>query len=129
MAASRLLCLIACALILHAANAANYLRVQRVTLAGVSYHEARRVWPQLAEGDALQLVREADNPHDPQAVRVDWQGTTLGYLPREQSGPIAAALDRGTQLSARIAALRDHPNPRERILIDVFAELTQSAPK
>ncbi|MEC5386040.1 HIRAN domain-containing protein [Uliginosibacterium sp. H3] len=126
MAASRVclltpLLLIA-ALLFVSAHAATRVRVQTVTLAGVGYHQGGDVWPLLHEGDALTLVREADNKHDPLAVRVDWQGHVLGYVPRDQSGPIAAALDRGTSLSARISKLREHPNPRERILIEVFAE-------
>jgi hypothetical protein len=122
MAESRVLLLIA-ALLFTPAHAATRIRVQTVTLAGVGYHQGGDVWPLLHEGDALALVREADNKHDPLAVRVDWQGHVLGYVPRDQSGPIATAMDRGTALSARISKLREHPNPRERILIEVFAEL------
>ncbi|HSD39243.1 MAG TPA: HIRAN domain-containing protein [Rhodocyclaceae bacterium] len=122
MAASRIFLLIA-ALLFASAHAATRVRVQTVTLAGVGYHQGGDVWPLLHEGDALSLVREVDNKHDPLAVRVDWQGHVLGYVPRDQSGPIATALDRGTALTARISKLREHPNPRERILIEVFAEL------
>ncbi|MDB5801872.1 MAG: hypothetical protein JWL63_2811 [Rhodocyclales bacterium] len=125
MAAGRVYLLIAAllAMLLGAAQGATRMRVQTVTLAGVGYHQGGDVWPLLHEGDALTIVRESDNKHDPLAVRVDWQGHVLGYIPRNQSGPIATALDRGTRLSARIARLREHPNPRERILIEVFAEL------
>ncbi len=121
MVASRVLCLIA--LLALPVQAATRVRVQSVTLAGLAYHQSAAVWSQLQAGDALRLVHEADNPHDPWAVRVDWQGHTLGYLPREQSAPLAAALDRGARLVARIARLREHPNPRQRILIEVFAEI------
>lgn len=126
MAASRVLALSALlflAAFASAADSGTRLRVQTVNVAGVGYHQGGNVWPLLHEGDALTLVREADNKHDPLAVRIDWQGHVLGYVPRDQSGPIAAAMDRGTPLSARIAKLREHPNPRERILIEVFAEL------
>jgi hypothetical protein len=122
MAASRIFLLIA-ALLLTSAHAGTRVRVQTVTLAGVGYHQGGDVWPLLNEGDALTLIREGNNKHDPLAVRVDWQGHVLGYVPRNQSGPIATALDRGTTLTARISKLREHPNPRERILIEVFAEL------
>ncbi|MFT3734025.1 MAG: HIRAN domain-containing protein [Rhodocyclaceae bacterium] len=105
------------------AMAASRLLLQRVTVAGVAYHEAKTVWPRLREGDALEVVRDAGNSHDPLAVRIDWQGHVLGYLPRELSGPVASALDKGMPLSARIVRLREHPNPRERILIEVFASL------
>ena len=124
MAASRIFLLTALlALQSTAVEAATHVRVQTVTLAGVGYHQGGDVWALLHEGDALTLVREADNKHDPLAVRVDWQGHVLGYVPRDQSGPIATSMDRGTRLSARISKLREHPNPRERILIEVFAEL------
>ncbi|MDB5815548.1 MAG: hypothetical protein JWM03_1142 [Rhodocyclales bacterium] len=124
MAASRFFgVLILAALVCAAAGAATRVRVQTVTLAGVGYHQGGDVWSLLHEGDALALVREADNKYDPLAVRIDWQGHVLGYIPRDQSAPIATALDRGARLSARIAQLREHPNPRERILIEVFAEL------
>ena len=123
MAASRFLCGIALALLLAGAQASPRLRIQTVSLAGFAFHEGRSLWPQLHEGDALTLTHETENAHDPLAVRVDWQGHALGYLPREQSAPVAAALDRGSALSARIARLREHPNPRERILIEVFADL------
>jgi hypothetical protein len=126
MAASRFLYpLILAALLSGQVCAATRMRVQTVTLAGVGYHQGGDVWPLLHEGDALTLVREPNNKHDPLAVRVDWQGHVLGYVPRDQSGPIAAALDRGTTLSARISKLREHPNPRERILIEAFAELQE----
>lgn len=105
------------------ATAGTRVRVQTVTLAGVAYHQAKEVWPLLHQGDSVTLVRETDNVHDPLAVRVDWQGHALGYIPRDESGPVASALDRGMSLSARISRLREHPNPRERILIEVFAEL------
>jgi len=125
MAASRFFLLSVALLAFSPVHAATRLRVQTVTLAGVGYHQGGDVWPLLHEGDVLTLVREADNKHDPLAVRIDWQGHVLGYVPRDQSGPIATALDRGTALTARISKLREHPNPRERILIEVFADLAR----
>lgn len=121
MAARRLLCLLI--LLALPTVAAQRLLIQRASVAGVAYHDAKAVWPTLREGDALDVVRDSSNAHDPLAVRIDWQGRVLGYLPRELSGPVASALDRGLPLSARIVRLREHPNPRERILIEVFAEL------
>ena len=61
------------------------LLVQDSPLAGFRYGEAAAVWPELREGDALELVREADNPHDANAVRVDWRGHRLGYVPRREN--------------------------------------------
>jgi hypothetical protein len=99
------------------------LIVQRVLLAGFTYHAAAEVWNQLHEGEMLRLVREADNPYDALAVRVDWQGPgrayTLGYLPRTANAAVAQALDAHVQLEARISHLRETPNPRRRIEVEI----------
>jgi hypothetical protein len=39
--------------------------LQASPLAGFQYHAGKQVWGELHEGDALELVREADNVYDP----------------------------------------------------------------
>lgn len=97
--------------------------VQSSPLAGYQFHDGGEVWNQLRVGDALRLVREPDNPHDPNAVRVEWHGHQLGYLPRAENREIAAELDRGSAVEARIAQLRPSRSPWRRILIDVLIRL------
>src|SRR4051812_36067900 len=82
------------------------LLVQSTALAGYNYHAAPQLFAELHSGDALELVREPDNPHDVHAVRVDWRGQALGYVPRSQNAGLAAALDRGVPLAARISRLQ-----------------------
>ena len=96
--------------------------VQSSPLAGFRYGEAAEVWPQLRQGDALELVPEPDNPHDPNAVRVEWRGCKLGYVPRRQNAALAWGLQRGTPLRARVSRLADHPNPARRIEFEVYIE-------
>lgn len=96
--------------------------IQSSPLAGSQYYAASQVWTQLAPGDALTLVREPGNRHDARAIRVEWRGQQLGYLPRAENGPVAAALDRGDRLVARIARLRDDPDPWRRVEVEVWAE-------
>lgn len=99
------------------------LLVQSSPLAGFQYHAGAVLWEQMKEGDALALVREPDNPHDPRAVRVEWQGRQLGYLPRAENETVAAAMDRGERVEGRIAALVRHKNPWHRLRIDVLVVL------
>jgi len=99
------------------------LLVQSVPLAGFQYHAGEALWETLRVGDALELVREADNPYDARAVRVDWRGIKLGYLPRVANRAVAEELDRGGRLEARIAALTKARNPWQRIRIEVWAPL------
>ncbi|MBU3990394.1 MAG: HIRAN domain-containing protein, partial [Gammaproteobacteria bacterium] len=71
------------------------LLVQSSPLAGFQYHAGAELWESLQLGDGLTLVREPDNPHDARAIRVEWQGRQLGYLPRVENAAVAAAMDRG----------------------------------
>jgi len=105
-----------------AAQPSVRLLVQSSPLAGFRYAEAARLWPLLKPGDRLGLVREPDNAHDPYAVRIEWQGRKLGYVPRTENRALAWAMDRGDDLHARISRLDEHPNPRRRIEFEVFVE-------
>lgn len=98
------------------------LLVQSSPLAGFRYHRAASVWPQLNLGDELRLVREPDNPHDANALRVEWRGHVLGYVPRRENAALAWGLDRGVALRARISRLEWHPNPARRLEFEVFME-------
>jgi hypothetical protein len=98
------------------------LLVQSSPLAGFRYAEASQVWPELGVGNALELVREPDNPHDRNAVRVNWRGRKLGYVPRAENEALAWAMDRGERVTARISRRQAHPNPRLRIEFEVLVE-------
>ena len=97
--------------------------VQSSPLAGFQYHAGTALWQELQVGDLLSLAREPDNPYDAQAVRVSWRGQQLGYLPRAENRAVAAEMDGGGRVEARIARLRSHRNPWQRILIEVFVVL------
>ena len=99
-----------------------HLLVQSSPLAGFRYAEAAEVWPQLQLGDALELVREAGNPHDPNAVRIEWRGRKLGYVPRGENAALAWAMDRGEPVRARVSRVAEHRNPRRRIEFEVYIE-------
>lgn len=98
------------------------LLVQSSPLAGFRYYAAGQVWPKLKVGDPLELRREADNPHDANAVAVAWRGRKLGYVPRRANAALAWGLDRGAPLRARISRLATHPNPARRLEFEVFME-------
>ena len=98
------------------------LLVQSSPLAGFRYHRAASVWPEVNLGDELQLVREPDNRHDANAMRVEWSGHVLGYVPRRENAALAWGLDRGAVLRARISRLEWHPNPAKRVEFEVFME-------
>ncbi|MFZ2855902.1 MAG: HIRAN domain-containing protein [Rhodocyclaceae bacterium] len=94
--------------------------VQNSPLAGSQYYAVSDVWPQIKPGDRLTLSREPDNRHDRKAIRVDWNGRQLGYVPRAENRAVAAALDRGEKLEARVSKLRDEADPWRRVEFAVY---------
>ncbi|WP_079432774.1 HIRAN domain-containing protein [Zoogloea sp. LCSB751] len=97
--------------------------VQSSPLAGFQYYGGKILWDEMHEGDALTLVREPDNPHDPFAVRVEWRDQKLGYLPRSDNRAVAEEMDRGTAIGGRIGKLTKDPNPWKRLRVDVLVGL------
>ena len=97
--------------------------VQSSPLAGSQYYALADVWHQMRPGDRLTLTREPGNRHDRNAVRVDWNGQPLGYIPRAENRAVARALDAGETLEARVAKLRDDPNPWRRVEFAVYLRL------
>ena len=65
------------------------------------------------------LTREADNRFDDRAVRVEWQGHKLGYIPRLDNAAVSQLLDRGETLEATIVGLENSSNPWGRIKVEV----------
>ena len=97
--------------------------VQRSPLAGFRHYEGAGLWRDMKTGDRLELVREPENPYDAGAIRVEWRGRKLGYVPRRDNAAVARQLDRGTPLEARVAALREGRNRSVRIEFEVIAPL------
>ncbi|HKO88876.1 MAG TPA: HIRAN domain-containing protein [Burkholderiales bacterium] len=96
--------------------------VQSSPLAGFNYHQAALLWDDMRVGDRLELRREPDNPHDSQAIRVDWRGHKLGYVPRKENASLAWAMDQGQRLAARVSRMELSADPRRRIEFEVYVE-------
>ncbi len=97
--------------------------VQSSPLAGSQYYAVAELWSQIKPGDRLTLVREPDNRHDRKAIRVEWNGRPLGYVPRAENRAVAQAIDAGEKLEARVSRMREDPNPWRRVEFEVFLVL------
>lgn len=97
--------------------------VQRSPLAGFRHYDGAEFWRDMQAGDRLELVREPENPYDSGAIRVEWRGHMLGYVPRGDNAAVARQLDRGTPLEARVAVLRENRNRSVHIEFEVVAPL------
>ena len=91
-------------------------------LAGFQHYAGKRVWDELKVGDALTLTRESDNAYDTNAIRVEWHGEKLGYVPRAGNDTIAKLMDKGSKVSGRIVHLKSGRSHWQRILFEVLLE-------
>lgn len=106
-----------------AAAAEARIIVQESPLAGFQYYEGKALWDMMRAGDPLRLVREPQNPHDANAVRIEWRGEMLGYIPRRENADVARQMDLGAPVKARIVRLTEARNPWQRIRFEVYVEL------
>ena len=97
--------------------------VQHAPLAGFVYYDGKEVWEKMKTGDRLTLVREPANPHDANAIRLEWQGHMLGYVPRKENVDLARQMDLGASAEARVTALSKAANGRNRISYEIYVPL------
>ena len=126
----RYISIASCALVLtitvataFAQSSESRMLVQSSPLAGFQYYQGKQLWNEIKVGDMLKLVREPANPHDSNAVRVEWQGHQLGYVPRRDNRAVAMHMDRGGTVEARVSKLKEHRNPWQRIEFEVLVKL------
>ena len=121
--ASGLLWLLTAALLAAAQTTTARIVIQDSPLAGFKYYDGRDVWNELRVGEALRLVREPANPHDPNAIRVEWNGRMLGYVPRRDNSHLARQMDQGAAIDARITELKSLRNGRHLLSYEIFVQL------
>ncbi len=102
--------------------------VQDAPIAGFVYYDGRTSWDEIRKGDRLTLVRELANPHDANAIRIEWQGRMLGYVPRRDNADLARQLDRGARVEVRVTGLTRAANGRHRLSYEIYVPLTQERP-
>ena len=105
------------------AQVAAHILLQDSPLAGVQYHAGKALWPQMRVGDALTLVREPDNRYDARAVRVEWRGHKIGYVPRRENADVARLMDGGQVLEGRIVRLAEGRDPWSRVRFEILVPL------
>ena len=97
------------------------LLLQDSPLAGFQFHAGKKLWPQMRVGDSLSLIREPQNVHDSRAIRVEWQGQHIGYVPRRENTDIARLMDHGVPVVARISRLAQSRDPWARVRFEILS--------
>lgn len=102
------------------ARAESLLILQTSPLAGFQHHAGPALFALMQVGDRLVLRREADNPYDERAVRVEWHGAQIGYAPRADNVDLARLMDRGARIEGRILHLQKSRDPWKRVLMELY---------
>jgi hypothetical protein len=84
-------------------------------LSGCQYHRAEGVWDFLRIGEALRLVREPLNQHDPNAIAVYFKNDRLGYVPRSENRALAVMMDHGEEIRGHVTRLINDADPWRRL--------------
>jgi single-stranded-DNA-specific exonuclease len=71
----------------------------------VSFEGRQNLVAGLAPGDPLDLVREPENPHDPNALAVRYGRLHLGYLRREIAQRLAPVVDAGERYRVSVGSI------------------------
>jgi HIRAN domain-containing protein len=84
-----------------------------VGVAGAARHHAGALGSDAAApGGPLQLRRDPENEHDPNAIAVEAGGEQVGWVPREVAAELAPELDAGRPWAA-VVLREQRPSPRE----------------
>jgi len=83
-----------------------------VKVKGVTFRDAQRNIKTFGCEDigSYALVREPDNPHDPNAIRVALAGKVfLGYVPKDVASELTPLMDQGKNFMAFFVCRNEHP--------------------
>jgi single-stranded-DNA-specific exonuclease len=80
-------------------------------VAGVTFGDAQDNIKKFGCRDigSFALVRESNNPHDPNAIRVEIAGHYLGHIPRDKAKELAPLMDDGKNFIALFMSRNEHP--------------------
>ena len=82
-----------------------------VKLAGVTFADAQENIKIFGCRDigSYRLIREPENLHDPNAIRVELAGLFLGYIPRDLARDLAPLMDAGRSFLALFVSRNESP--------------------
>lgn len=73
--------------------------------------EAQDVAYTLGVGETVKLEREPDNQYDPNAVRILYEDTFIGYVHKDVAQELSPALEEGKSFNAYVAGYDGRGTP------------------
>lgn len=91
-------------------------------IAGVQHHQMHKILNQLEEGTTLDLVPDPENKYDPNAIRIEFEQTMLGYVPKRLSAEVSAVLESNDKVFCKISYLNKSAKPWEQCKVTILSE-------
>lgn len=108
---------------------------QWMRVRGIQYEGREHLAKALKVGIELEMIREPENKHDPNAIRFSFGGVfgsmMLGYMDRERAEHYAPRMDAGEQFSAIVVKLPDQEGQStdvQQVVVEV-SEVSYQDPK
>lgn len=97
-------------------------RLMGFHIRGFQHWDGALVLGQLKVGDAVSLVAEPSNPHDPDAVAIYSGSSKLGYVPAEQNAVLSTMLFYGHSgiFEARVLQVDPEASPWEQVRVGIY---------
>ena len=90
-------------------------------IAGFTYYDGLDVINNLRLGTVVTLQAEPENPYDPNAVAIYFEGTKLGYIPQAKNSIVSTLLyfGHGDILESKINSYNSQTSPENQFRIVV----------
>ena len=91
-------------------------------VAGFMYWDGCEAFSRLEVGTKLEMVREADNKHDCDAVALYYKDYKLGFIPGSENEIFAQFLDMGHSdlFEVRVCRLCPDAHPERQVYINIY---------
>lgn len=91
-------------------------------VAGFQHYDGALVFDQLSVGTKLDMVPESDNPHDPNAIELRFEGTKLGYVPGSENELMAvmAFYGHADVFEARVIQVDPEAAPWQQVRVGIY---------
>jgi hypothetical protein len=98
----------------------NGYELDRFFIAGFRYHEGRYLIDRMREGKHVTLRAEPENLHDAGALRVEFEGRHVGYVPRSRNVVPGRLLVQQAPMTARITSVDRAAEPWKAVQVAIW---------
>lgn len=91
-------------------------------VAGFQRYDGATVLSKMEAGSPVELILEPENPHDPDAIMIYFDGVKIGYVPRGETHPVSLLSFYGhaSAFEARVIQVDTREDPWKQVRIAIY---------